>query len=373
MLSILNKWGFLFLAFFFIASRSEAVHLQQVATANSPVTIAVPPNSNGRLFIVEQRGTIRILSGGQLLSQPFLDVSGLVSCCGEEGLLGLAFHPNYSNNGLFYIYYTNTAGNIVIARYKVSNNPNIANHGSAFRLLTIPHPNFSNHNGGQLQFGPDGYLYIGVGDGGSGGDPNNNAQNLSALLGKILRIDINHGTPYSVPLNNPFVGVAQARPEIWAFGLRNPWRFSFDRRTGDLFIGDVGQDSYEEVDWQLSASHGGINYGWRLMEGRHCYNPATNCNPGGLRMPILEYSHASGACSIIGGYRYRGAKIPSLAGYYIYGDFCSGQIFHAKPVPGHWTTSLLMNTNLQISTFGQDNAGELYVADLGGGVYKIVN
>jgi glucose/arabinose dehydrogenase len=371
MLSALNKWGFLFLLFSFIASRSEAVHLEQVASVDSPVAIAPSPDGTGRLFIVQQTGQIRILNGRQLLTQPFLDVSGLVSCCGERGLLGLAFHPNYTNNGFFFIYYTNTAGNIAIVRYKVSTNPNVANRSSAFRLLTIPHPNFSNHNGGQLQFGPDGFLYIGVGDGGSGGDPNNNAQNLSSLLGKILRIDVNHGNPYGIPGNNPFVGLPQARHEIWAYGCRNPWRFTFDRRNGDLFIGDVGQDNFEEVDWQLSTSRGGINYGWRIMEGRHCYNPAINCNPTGLKLPIVEYSHAIG-CSITGGYRYRGQNIPSLAGYYLYGDFCSGQIFRAKPIPGRWTTSLLMNTNLSISTFGQDNAGELYVGNLGGGVYKIV-
>ncbi|HET6267090.1 MAG TPA: PQQ-dependent sugar dehydrogenase [Acidobacteriota bacterium] len=372
MLTGLKKWGFLVLLFSFIASRSEAVHLQQVATISSPVAIAPSPDGTGRLFIVEQTGQIRILKGQQLLNQPFLDISNLISCCGERGLLGLAFHPNFTANGFFYVYYTNTAGNIVIARYKISSNPNVANRSSAFRILTIPHPNFSNHNGGSLQFGPDGFLYIGVGDGGSGGDPNNHGQSLSVLLGKILRIDVNHGIPYSVPISNPFVGVANARPEIWAFGLRNPWRFSFDRRNGDLFIGDVGQDSFEEVDWQLSTSHGGINYGWRIMEGRHCYNPAINCNSTGLKLPILEYSHANG-CSITGGFRYRGTKIPTLVGHYIYGDFCSGQILHAKQVTGRWTTSVLLNTNLQISTFGQDNSGELYVADLGGAVYKIVN
>lgn len=287
-------------------------------------------------------------------------------------MLGLAFHPNYRANGLFFVYYTNTEGNIQVSRYRVSaSDRNVANKNSAAKIITIPHPNFGNHNGGQLQFGPDGFLYIGVGDGGSGGDPPNNAQNRQVLLGKLLRLDVDHGLPYQIPVGNPFVGVSDARPEIWAFGLRNPWRFSFDRQTGDLFIGDVGQGSFEEVDLQRRAGSGGQNYGWRLMEGKHCYDPGANCNPGGLTLPILEYSHAGGNCSITGGYRYRGAKIPSLRGAYIYADFCSGRIFRARPTNGTWSAIQLADTGFGVSTFGEDAAGELYVADLNAAVYRI--
>ena len=327
---------------------------------------------------MQQNGQIRILTDGQLLAKPFLNLLGLVSCCGERGLLGLAFHPDYKTNGFFFIYYTDPAGSIVIARYRVSStNRNVANRQSAWKMLTIPHPNFGNHNGGQLQFGPDGYLYIGTGDGGSGGDPPNNAQNKQVLLGKLLRIDVSiasGGTPYRIPPNNPFVGTSVARPEIWAFGLRNPWRFSFDRLTGDLFIGDVGQDSFEEVDFQPRASRGGENYGWRLMEGTHCFNPSSNCNPGGLKLPILEYAHGNNEenCSITGGYRYRGSRIPSLRGAYLFGDFCSGRIFRARLASGKWTAAQLAATSFSLSTFGEDATGELYLADLSSGVYKIV-
>lgn len=357
------------------AGTSGAVHFSKVANIPGIVTITAPNDGSGRLFLVQQNGQIRILTGGQLLGKPFLSVPGLISCCGERGLLGLAFHPDYKTNGFFFIYYTNKDGSIVIARYRVSStNRNVANAQSALKILTIPHPNFGNHNGGQLQFGPDGYLYIGTGDGGSGGDPSNNAQNKQVLLGKLLRIDVNNGTPYRIPQDNPFAGASNARQEIWAFGLRNPWRFSFDRLTGDLFIGDVGQDSFEEVDFQPRASRGGENYGWRLMEGKHCYNPSSNCNPGGLKMPILEYSHGSNEenCSITGGYRYRGSRIPPLRGAYIFGDFCSGRIFRARLANGRWAAVQLAATSFNLSTFGEDAAGELYLADLSSGVYKIV-
>ena len=368
----------LLLTFFILicfAGTSGAVHFRKVASISGIVTITHPDDGSGRLFLVQQNGQIRILAGGRLIGKPFLSVPGLISCCGERGLLGLAFHPDYKKNGFFFIYYTNTDGNIVIARYRVSSaDRNLANPQSALKILTIAHPNFSNHNGGQLQFGPDGYLYIGVGDGGSGGDPPNNAQNRQVLLGKLLRIDVNNGTPYGIPQDNPFLRMLSARGEIWAFGLRNPWRFSFDRQTGDLFIGDVGQDRYEEVDFQPRASRGGENYGWRQMEGKHCYNPPSNCNPGGLTMPILEYPHGSNEenCSITGGYRYRGSAIASLSGAYIYGDYCSGRIFRARPVNGKWTVAPLADTNFNLSTFGEDAAGELYVSDLSGAVYKIV-
>ena len=252
-------------------------------------------------------------------SKPFLYIESIVSSIGERGLLSVAFHPNYKNNGNFYVNYTNTIGDTVVARYSVSADPNVADRDSSIILLTIPQP-FSNHNGGGLQFGPDDYLYIGMGDGGSAGDPQNNAQNKGSLLGKILRIDVDSSFPYAIPSGNPFVGNPLARDEIWALGLRNPWRFSFDRLTGDLFIADVGQGSWEELNFQLVKSSGGENYGWRMMEGSQCFNPPANCNDGTLTLPILEYDHTLG-CSITGGFRYRGNSNPQLYGIYIYGDF----------------------------------------------------
>jgi glucose/arabinose dehydrogenase len=310
----------------------------------NPVAITHSGDGSGRLFIVLQTGQILVYDGSQVLPVPFLDISTLVSTGGERGLLSVAFHPNYATNGLFYVNYTDTQGDTVIAQYTVSDDPNIADPDSAAILLTIAQP-FSNHNGGQLQFGPDGYLYIGVGDGGSAGDPDDNAQNLGTLLGKMLRIDVDSGVPYTIPPDNPFVGDPEARDEIWAFGLRNPWRFSFDRLTGDLFIGDVGQDSWEEVNFQTATSSGGENYGWRLMEGNQCFNPPTDCNDGTLTLPILEYNHSLG-CSITGGYRYRGTQIPQLEGTYVVGDFCSGRIWGANDAgSGGWSAIELLDTD----------------------------
>jgi glucose/arabinose dehydrogenase len=291
---------------------------------------------------------------------------------GEQGLLSVAFHPDYIFNGLFYVDYTDLSGATVIARYQVSSNPNAADPTSAAILLRIPQP-FANHNGGQLQFGSDGNLYIGMGDGGSAGDPLNNAQNLNSLLGKILRIDVSI-LPYAIPPDNPFLGSFNAAPEIWAYGLRNPWRFSFDRQTGDLFIGDVGQARLEEVDFQSAASGGGENYGWRLMEGSNCFNPASNCNDGSLVLPILEYDHSLG-CSITGGYRYRGRENPGMFGFYFYGDFCSGRIWGAAPdAQGNWVTTELLDTDLQVTAFGEDEDGELLVASFSpgpGAIFRI--
>jgi glucose/arabinose dehydrogenase len=358
------------LAIFFLAITAAAqpqVELKQVATAlNRPVAIASAGDS--RLFIVLQLGQIVIYDGTRVLPTPFLDIRSLitpgVSGESERGLLGLAFDPR--RNGQFFVYYTNANGDIVIARYQVSSDPDRADASSGTIVLPIPHPNFANHNGGELQFGRDGFLYAGVGDGGSGGDPNNNGQNRSVFLGKILRLDVST-LPYRVPASNPFGN------EIWAYGLRNPWRFSFDRITGDLIIGDVGQDLYEEVDFQPATSIGGENYGWRIMEGFHCYN-ATSCNQTGLTRPVLEYSHAGGACSITGGYRYRGARFPRMSGIYFYGDYCTGTIFGAtQQADGSWTSQTLLSTHLAISTFGEDQNGELYVADLNGTVYQITD
>ncbi|UCG22353.1 MAG: PQQ-dependent sugar dehydrogenase [Deltaproteobacteria bacterium] len=353
-----------------VTIRAKAV----VTGLSNPVDITHAGDGLGRLFIVLQGGRIVIFNGLQILAPPFLDITSLVSSGGERGLLGAAFHPNYVANGFFYVSYTDVAGASVIARYSVSSDPDRADPTSGVILLTIPQP-FSNHNGGQLQFGPDGYLYIGIGDGGSGGDPQNNGQDLGTLLGKILRIDVDSGFPFTVPPDNPFVGFVGAREEIWSFGLRNPWRFSFDRLTGDMFVADVGQNSYEEVNFQPANSTGGENYGWRLMEGNSCFNPASNCNNGTLTLPILVYDHNVG-CSVTGGYRYRGSKNPNLNGLYLYGDFCTGLIWGSQEDGlGGWKTTVLSDTNFLISTFGEDESGEIYFAHRSatdGAIYQVV-
>jgi glucose/arabinose dehydrogenase len=331
--------------------------------------IDVQHAGDSRLFLVEQTGRIRILDDGAILATPFLNISTLVRCCGEQGLLGLAFHPNYSSNGFFYVHYSNTAGDNVVARYQVSADPNIANAGSAAILLTVAQTN-TNHNGGQIRFGPDDYLYIALGDGAMG----DRAQDLSTMRGKILRIDVDSGAPYAVPPDNPFIATPGARAEIWARGLRNPWRFSFDRSTGDMFIGDVGQSAWEEVNMQPAAGGGGRDYGWWQMEGDHCFFPMTGCNTAGLTRPILEYSHAVG-CSIAGGFRYRGSQLTGYAGTYVYGDLCSGVIYGAT-IDGMsmWQASTLIDTSYTITTFGEDAAGELYVSNYSdsGQLYRFV-
>src|SRR5216684_5072807 len=353
------------------ASAQDVALLPIASGLNQPV--ALTHAGDTRLFITQQVGTILIYDALGLRATPFLDIRSLVLSGGERGLLSVAFHPLYRDNGFFFVYYTNRNGDNNIARYKVSSNdPDLADPASGTILLTIPHPTFANHNGGQLQFGPDGYLYIGTGDGGSAGDPNNHAQDLSQLLGKLLRIDVDHGLPYTIPRSNPFFGFSSVRNEIWAYGLRNPWRFTFDRANGDLWIADVGQDLYEEVDLQPATSVGGENYGWRKMEGFHCYNPSTNCADPSFTMPVLEYPHLQGACSITGGYRYRGTQIPSLQGAYLYGDYCTGTIWSATQTGAVWTSKTLLTTTLRISSFGDDVSGELYVLDVVKGiVYRI--
>jgi glucose/arabinose dehydrogenase len=313
------------------------------------------------------------LKGGQLINVPFLDISSLVnSSANERGLLSVAFHPDYKSNGLFYIYYTGSNGEVTIARYKVSSNPDVADPNSAKILLTVTHDR-SNHNGGQLAFGPDGYLYAGLGDGGGGGDPDHNGQNPKTLLGKLLRLDVNSGDPYSIPTDNPFATNGRGRPEVWAYGFRNPWRFSFDSATGDLYIADVGQNAYEEVDVQKAKTAGGLNYGWNAMEGLHCYSPSSGCDQSGLILPVAEYSHSDG-CSITGGYVYRGKQFPHLVGTYFYSDYCSGNIWGMQLGNANsWNTAELMSGVGSISSFGQDEAGEIYIADLSKGViYHLV-
>lgn len=356
---------------------TASIGLQQLASGISNLTdIQNPGDGSGRLFLVEQSGRIRIFSGGQVSATPFLDVSSLTFFSGEQGLLGLAFHPQYATNGIFFIHYTSSQNvspgsfsRTVIARYHVSSDPNVADTAGQI-LLTQDQP-FSNHKGGQIRFGPDGFLYIALGDGGSGGDPLDNGQNLNTMLGKLLRIDVNNfaSSTYAIPPNNPFA--ASARPEIWAYGLRNPWRFSFDRLNGDLFVGDVGQGLYEEVNYQPAGTPGGRNYGWRRMEGMHCYDALPSCDFGTL--PVMEYSHSFG-CSITGGFRYRGAALPALAGVYLFADYCSGVIWGAAPdATGIWRATRLTSTSLNISAFGEDASGELYIADYtAGALYRIV-
>jgi glucose/arabinose dehydrogenase len=357
----------LLLSFIAVDVLAQDVRLNPIATGlDQPV--ALTNAGDARLFITLQRGLIVIYDGTRVLPTPFLDIRSLVSCCGERGLLSVAFHPQYASNGFFYVYYTRTDGDVVIARYHVSSDPNVADPSSAAILLTLEHSQFANHNGGQLVFGPDGYLYAGTGDGGSGGDPNNRAQNLGDPLGKILRLDVDAPAPY-IPASNPFVSRAGARPEVWALGLRNPWRFTFDRETGDLFIADVGQDRFEEIDFQPRTSIGGENYGWRRMEGTHCYSPSVGCVDAAFIMPILEYSHNDGSCSVTGGYLYRGVRMPSLHGAYVYGDYCTGKIWVATPSGALWSSQLLMDTTMNISSFGEDFNGELYVVDLRGSVF----
>ena len=356
-----------------VVSQAEPVVTLESVANGLPNLVSITHAGDSRLFITLQRGQIMIHDGTRVLPEPFLDIRGLVTSNDERGLLSVAFHPFYAQNGLFYVNYTNLSGNTVVARYSVSPlDPNRANPSSAVPILTIAQP-FANHNGGQLQFGPDGYLYIGMGDGGSGGDPGNRAQNLGDLLGKMLRIDVDSASPYAIPPSNPFVGQGMRR-EIWSYGLRNPWRFSFDRATGDLWIADVGQGTWEEIDFQPATSIGGENYGWRRMEGTHCFNPSTNCNPGNLVLPVIEYDHGVG-CSVTGGYVYRGTRSPRLIGRYIYGDFCSGRIFGAtRSATGTVTTAQLIDVPFNISTFGEDVTGEIYVGDYSNGIlYRLVD
>ena len=356
------------------APTSTSLKLQTVANnLSSPVFLTSPPGDQTRLFVVEQGGAIKILdrASGTVLAT-FLTVSGITSG-GERGLLGLAFDPNYNSNSRFYVYYTDTNGAITIARFLVSpTDPNVAAPASQVILLSIPHPTFDNHNGGMLAFGPDGCLYAAVGDGGGSGDPNNNAQNLASRLGKLLRIDPNTGTACTSGTVNPFV-LSGGNQLIWSYGLRNPWRFSFD--GDDLYIGDVGQDAREEINVSPGPNGGrGLNFGWRLMEGSVCFNPTTNCNNGALTLPTFEYTHDNGACSVTGGYVYRGQAAPAIQGTYFYADFCAGFIrsFRFNNGSALQQTEWPLLAASSITSFGQDGSGELYILTTGGKISRIV-
>lgn len=346
------------------------------AGLSQPVFVTNAGDGSGRLFVLERVGRIRVIdSAGNLLPTPFLDLSSIVRSTGsEEGILGLAFHPAYESNGLFFVTYNDASGDIVLAKYSVSSDPNVANPASASIVLIIPHPNNANHNGGMLAFGNDGYLYWSTGDGGGGGDVPNNAQNTNILLGKILRLDVTSASPYAIPSDNPFLGVSGSLAEIWDYGFRNPWRFSFDRATYDMYIGDVGQGSREEIDFEPASSLGGMNYGWRVMEGSLCFNPSSGCDTSGKVFPVAEYDHNSEICAVTGGYVYRGIQSPPMTGIYFYGDYCSGEIWGLlQQSPGIWNSDLIMDTSFSISSFGEDEAGELYLTDYSTGtVQKII-
>jgi glucose/arabinose dehydrogenase len=349
-----------------------AIALREVTSdVSRPLFVTHAGDDSGRLFVIEKGGTIAIVSDGRRAPVPFLDITTLVdSGASERGLLGLAFHPAYEENGRFFVYYTAKNGDNTVARYQVSGEPDAADPASGVVLLAVPDP-APNHNGGMLAFGPDGYLYVGLGDGGSGGDPWGNGQNRDALLGKLLRLDVDTGDPYGIPPDNPWPDGGEGRPEVWAYGLRNPWRFSFDRATGDLFIADVGQNAYEEINFQPSGGAAGLNYGWNLREAAHCFRGQA-CETAGLVDPIAEYAHDEG-CSVTGGYVYRGAAFPSLQGSYIFGDYCSGTIWSLRQdAPGQWERREILDSGMRISSFGEDEDGELYLTNLGGGLYQVI-
>ena len=339
---------------------------------SSPTQVTSARDGSGRLFVVEQGGRVRIVKDGATLPTPFLDISNRVSCCGERGLLSIVFPPGFGAKNTFYVNYTDVNGDTTISSFFVSS-PDVADPYTEQVLLKIAQP-FANHNGGQLAFGPDGYLYVGMGDGGSEGDPSNNGQNLESLLGKMLRIDVVGRSTYEIPSSNPFYGFSTARPEIWAYGLRNPWRFSFDRKSGDLWIGDVGQDSWEEVDFQPAGAAGGANYGWRVTEGDHCYNPATGCSFAGITLPVAEYGHPGGNCAITGGFVYRGRAFARLFGIYFYADYCSGRVWGLRNGASGWETQELLQSGYAFTSFGEDDDGEVHAVDGNSGtLYRLVD
>lgn len=366
---------FFICCFFFVFCNAQDLELELFASGlNRPVNLKHAGDS--RLFAAEQDGIIKIInSDGSVNSTPFLDIDTRVNSSGsEQGLLGLAFHPNYATNGYFFVNYINNSGNTVVSRFsRDSSNPSIADPNSELIILSFSQP-FSNHNGGELQFGPDGYLYISSGDGGSGGDPQDNGQDLGTFLGKILRIDVNNSTtsnPYDIPADNPFVGTAGANEEIWAYGLRNPWKFSFDRSNGDIWIADVGQDAFEEIN-NAPGSAAGLNYGWRCYEGSATYNTTGCPSSSSLTFPVAEYGNHNIYCSITGGYRYRGSEFPNFNGLYFFADVCTQEVGFIEDVGGSWAMTF-ENFSGSLVAFGEDINGELYVASLGGNISKLID
>jgi glucose/arabinose dehydrogenase len=361
------------------ASPATSIRLEPVAEGlASPLFVGNAGDGSGRLFVLEQGGRVRVIRDGQLLADPYLDLAGRLVAGGEQGLLGLAFSPTFAADGRLYVDYTDRAGNTIVSEFTAPDpGADRADPSSERVLLRIEQP-YANHNGGALAIGPDGLLWIATGDGGSGGDPQGNGQRLDTLLGKLLRIDPRPagGAPYAIPADNPFAGRAagrnDARAEIWAYGLRNPWRFSFDRATGDLWIGDVGQGSWEEVDRWPAGSPDGPNFGWNTMEASHCFEPADGCARDGLVLPVAEYGHDRG-CAITGGFVYRGTAVPGLQGTYLFADYCSGTIWGLAAAASRPAPRVLLESGLSIAAFGEDEAGELYVVDLRGGrVLRVV-
>lgn len=347
------------------------VRLQRVAAGlQSPVHLAAPAG-DARLFIVEQPGRIRIVENGVLLATPFLDIRSKVGSGGERGLLSVAFHPQYATNGTFFVNYTDLAGDTRVERYRASADRNVADPASAELVIAVDQP-FANHNGGQLAFGPDGRLYVGMGDGGGGGDPREAGQDPTQLLGKLLRLDVDGARPYAIPAGNPYAGRTDGRAEIWGMGVRNPWRFSFDHTAGLLYVADVGQNRLEEVN-VVPAGQAGVNYGWDLMEGTDCFEPSTGCGQAGLTLPVVTYAHGDG-CSVTGGFVYRGQDLPALRGHYFYADYCSGWVrsFRYTGSQAADAREWDLEDVGSISSFGEDGRGELYVVAHGGSVYKIV-
>jgi glucose/arabinose dehydrogenase len=356
------------------SGEAPRISLQQTLTGfKQPLFLTHAGDGSNRMFIVEKGGTIRIVKDGQVLPTPFLDISSRIRASGsEQGLLGLAFHPRYAENGRFFVGYTDPQGKDTVERYQASSDPDRADPATGVKLLSIDDP-AQNHNGGMVLFGPDGKLWLGFGDGGGSGDTYKNGQNKQSLLGKMLRLDVDSGEPYGIPNDNPYVGSTEYRPEIWAMGMRNPWRYSFDRATGDLWIGDVGQNAYEEIDRIPAGTAGGLNFGWPITEAKHCFPASASCDQSPYVQPVAEYGR-DGGCSVTGGYVYRGSAYPSLQGLYFFGDYCTGKIWSLDSADGaNWRMTEQLQQPIQISSFGEDEAGELYVTNLNGGtLHRIV-
>ena len=341
-----------------------------------PVYVTNAGDASGRIFVVEKKGTIRLLGNGEV----FLDIRDRIRAGGdhrdtaeaERGMLSVVFHPKFEENGFFYVNYTDLNGDTTISRFNLTTDRNRGDPASEEVLLKVKQPH-AYHNGGMLAFGPDGYLYIGLGDGGGAGDQFHNAQNLQTLLGKILRIDVDRGVPYAIPADNPFVDDKTARPEIWSYGWRNPWRFSFDRATGDIYMAEVGEYDYESIDFQPADSNGGENYGWPILEGSHCFADEY-CERSGLVEPVAEYQSHVGddpECAVIGGYVYRGKRYPMLQGVYLFSDYCSGKVWALKKQEGVWTKTEMLDIYALVSSFGEDEAGEIYIVDIHGKIYHL--